>query len=941
MDFIAAGDFYFPFNVIVFAFKQLYVWSFQTGALNLDGIIRIYSKIPLLLIFLISNNITVAYSYILLTFIIGYASFYFFLKYFIRIDSRIFSLLIPLFFVINPVFLGNLSKIGLVLAVAMLPILLVLIHKILKKDKYYLIIPLSLALNLSLIHPFTFLVNLLILCGFGIYLIAKNFHEFRHHFKCVALYGFIAILLNVYIILPLLSLGTIEKASLSQSVEQATNYTDLIYIANTRNIFTSLSFAKDVLKDYNFYDTTYQKFYYASAFLLCLLILYLYYKHYNQLHKSQKKLILLSFSAFLLLSLIATVSLLGIDQILKIATTLPGGWSFRAPLKWQLYQPFFLMLTFAILTSKVRSTNKLKYAFATVFILSAIGLNGYIARDIYKILLTPRSIEYFKQLSELNLDNKRLLIISNPSCSTLFEINRNADIEFRQIILSQNVQVTTIQASNLNQVNYSDYNYAVTCEEDFDLDEFRLKVSYPKYSLFVLENTNPQPHIYAIKDLFSTTSKEDFDGQKHLVEDELKAQFNYVKQTPANQSISNIYSLFSNMGRNNIDYAQNAIVDYLATPKKEIPHLDFYQNDGAGNIEKISKQGNEFSDSTPLNFSANTEWTKVSYLDPTFTFKNSLTNSSFEDELWERKVSDCYRYDDNPKLNMRTSSQSSKGKKSLQLEAKRHIACTSTEAPISPNTEYLLSFDYQSPNSTAAGYHVEFSDNESENISERITIDSKGWHQYDKVIKSPPSATTAKITVYAYEQDGVTTSINRYDNFSLIELPNIRHKYYLVQPQEKVISEPQEVAYNINNPSLKTVRVKGAKEPFYLKVNDVYHDDWIASAVNRNQSSLSTWLPLSPTTAINPNQHFQINGQLNAWYINPATICSVSNACTHNKDGSYNFDLRVEFLPQRWFYIGLIISGLTVIGYIVYLITARYRSYRKRKANRIWVLEDA
>lgn len=58
--------------------------------------------------------------------------------------------------------------------------------------------------------------------------------------------------------------------------------------------------------------------------------------------------------------------------------------------------------------------------------------------------------------------------------------------------------------------------------------------------------------------------------------------------------------------------------------------------------------------------------------------------------------------------------------------------------------------------------------------------------------------------------------------------------------------------------------------------------------------------------------HIKVNGYANSWIINPEKLCNDSNKCTKNADGSYDTELTVEFLPQRLFYIGAAISGLTL-----------------------------
>ena len=57
------------------------------------------------------------------------------------------------------------------------------------------------------------------------------------------------------------------------------------------------------------------------------------------------------------------------------------------------------------------------------------------------------------------------------------------------------------------------------------------------------------------------------------------------------------------------------------------------------------------------------------------------------------------------------------------------------------------------------------------------------------------------------------------------------------------------------------------------------------------------------------DRHYLVNGYANSWYITPADV-----------DGQENYELIVEFWPQRLFYIGLGISGMTLISCLAYLI---------------------
>jgi hypothetical protein len=71
--------------------------------------------------------------------------------------------------------------------------------------------------------------------------------------------------------------------------------------------------------------------------------------------------------------------------------------------------------------------------------------------------------------------------------------------------------------------------------------------------------------------------------------------------------------------------------------------------------------------------------------------------------------------------------------------------------------------------------------------------------------------------------------------------------------------------------------------------------------------------------------HIMANGYANSWIIDPALINKKYYIGTRNFDGSYDFELIIEFGPQRIYYIGACISIITAIAFIGFLLYACYR----------------
>jgi hypothetical protein len=91
------------------------------------------------------------------------------------------------------------------------------------------------------------------------------------------------------------------------------------------------------------------------------------------------------------------------------------------------------------------------------------------------------------------------------------------------------------------------------------------------------------------------------------------------------------------------------------------------------------------------------------------------------------------------------------------------------------------------------------------------------------------------------------------------------------------------------------------------------------------------------------------NGYANSWVIDTNLICQsnsklknqisnikmgdrgLSGDCVQNPDGSYDFEMVVEFWPQRLFYVGLAISLSTLLGCVIYL-AYDHRKWKKKKS---------
>jgi hypothetical protein len=418
-----------------------------------------------------------------------------------------------------------------------------------------------------------------------------------------------------------------------------------------------------------------------------------------------------------------------------------------------------------------------------------------------------------------------------------------------------------------------------------------------------------------------------------------------------------------------------SLVVYSYSDDNQTNIITRYDNFQLKQLEKIATIDPKYKPEYEKISLANSDEYKIEYREEGVSYDNLIKNPSFEKGLWSNKVGDCNNYDDNGKLSMDDiTAEKTDGEHALQLGATRHIACTGPDMmPVTEERTYLFSFDFQSPNGDSAGYYLGFNDPEQTVISERMPIEDEAWQSYTKQIKVPFGASAVSLVVYSYAGDGKKEIITRYDNFKLIELPDLEDRYFLVSEPEEKFVEPKAVEFEMINPTKKKVHIKGATTPFYLAMSESYHDQW---QLQMNNSQINgffdSWLPWVKPDRVADDKHFELNGFLNGWFVEPGELCQVRkvesykvesndlsgaattsvtlpaltgtppagrgfegggdfNACTLNADGSYDMEMVIEFFPQRWFYLGLLISGTTFVGCIGYLV---FYFIRRRKTKR-------
>jgi hypothetical protein len=921
MPFISNGDFVLPFDYLAFLFKHLFLWSENSTALSLDGILRIYSKSETLLFFFFTqNSLLTSYFYILFIVTFCGLSGYLFFRRFLSLGTSA-ALVGTLLFVINPAFLGNYAKIGLVFSVSALPLALVALKAFFETRNISRLLAVLLLLNISLLHPFTFLVNLAVLAGYGIVRFIKQ--PSNELFKKTLLGGFLFVMFSLYFILPILSLGTISKDAIQNEFTRGAeevDYTLLVDVANTDGYINGLILAKNVFLDFSFYPEGFATIFYIGSYLLLSLLLLLICTRKTDPNKD--RLIALFGLGYLLTVALAAIGSEFVSNLVKWGIeTFPAGWSFRSPLKWQLYTPLCLAALFALSLEQTRFSKRV--AVATIVTLT-LAINGYLLYDISNKLLTPKQLgEYSAMYSELQ-DASLVLSVKNQDCvktvpgETLSIVN--------QVTSSISAGVFSINEKQLSSVPVNSFDYILACKHISPAGTYwNQVVATEHFTLY--KNQLSGSDISAFETLYALTSPMNYERKQDFVANNFEpGRMYFTYQKDHDLPTVQLHNYFENVTvdsvkKNTLQVNQpHFSKGVLVRPEPIAPATSTTSTTVAKTVQVV----------THSNFLNELTYTYPTKLD----LANKIENGTFAKGLWSAKVGDCFAYDDNPILRMERTHVNDERGYVLELSATRHIACTDTVAPVLPETYYLFSFDYLTTGERNVAFYINYLDESGRgleaNVSNRLLGTEPGiWQQHTQIIRTPAESTQLRLYLYTHQDDGVREITNLFDNVSLIPLPADIYDHWAYETDVPKLEVPREITFDLLNPTKKLVHIKGATTPFYLAMSESYHPQWQAQFTNNKiQGFFKGWVPFVTPDRIADDHHFELNGFLNGWYIDIDEHCKQKNLCTQNPDGSYDIELTLEFFPQRWFYLGLLISCATLVGCITYLVSDFIRRRR-------------
>ncbi len=267
--------------------------------------------------------------------------------------------------------------------------------------------------------------------------------------------------------------------------------------------------------------------------------------------------------------------------------------------------------------------------------------------------------------------------------------------------------------------------------------------------------------------------------------------------------------------------------------------------------------------------------------------------------------------------------------------------------PFRPNTLYVISFDYNTlgKNFWIVLYELGGKEHNHANLAKSESLRSYDWKTYKRVIQSGEDPNIIfLIQIMLRDQCLSNCPIDKVEikNLSVIELPPEQgiflKKNNASDSQERIL--PQ-ITFTKINPTKYQIKIRNATNPYTLVFQGAYNKEWklfhVSGEMSKDEKTIQasyfkgevkegnhTSTFLSHQTfdtwgkqVIADKNHFLINGYANAWYVEPKDV-----------NGITDYTLILEFNTQRIFYGFLLISFITFIGCIVFLLNLVIRRYR-------------
>ncbi|PJE67861.1 hypothetical protein COU95_00055 [Candidatus Shapirobacteria bacterium CG10_big_fil_rev_8_21_14_0_10_40_9] len=260
-----------------------------------------------------------------------------------------------------------------------------------------------------------------------------------------------------------------------------------------------------------------------------------------------------------------------------------------------------------------------------------------------------------------------------------------------------------------------------------------------------------------------------------------------------------------------------------------------------------------------------------------------------------------------------------------------------------PETAYKLSFKYKTPvgrlklslieekeriDTTWFDKGVEDKLPDKTNIlleEELISENPSEWEEYSIVVYSGRNTKKAKLFISAESEEEKLSEVE-FKEATLTKI--IEPKMVLRKYKSQSDSNIPQITFQKINPTKYVLEISNASQPYFLVFSESFHRGWRAWITDGTEESEGTEKIIasyfgeeikekSPKDifltkdifetwrekALPDDRHLLMNGYANSWYITP-----------EDAENQVNYQIIIEYWPQRLFYFGVGVTLATMIG---------------------------
>lgn len=153
-----------------------------------------------------------------------------------------------------------------------------------------------------------------------------------------------------------------------------------------------------------------------------------------------------------------------------------------------------------------------------------------------------------------------------------------------------------------------------------------------------------------------------------------------------------------------------------------------------------------------------------------------------------------------------------------------------------------------------------------------------------------------------------------------------------VSPSDSRIINSQNIKFERISPAKYKVSIIKNKAPFLLILSTDYSPLWKAYILNNKKKTRLEFTETFFSKSLDEMYHSRVNNFANSWWID-ADKLEEGSMLKKDADGSYNFEIILEYWPQKSFHFGILISVISGLVGIFYLVFSKKRSIIRKRIN--------